>query len=539
MPKSGAPRPTPMTWEWVGPYGAWALGLAGWILYSMAGPVESLAPQLVILVQVAGVTTISAGVLGVFGFWWVAGRRRSTSGRLAVLVAGVVVLGTLTAAGWLLPPPPPSPLQTKAAQLLARRLTTEQGRFRGVPLTAHFNHLGWPDDEGRPDARQRVVFMGDSFLEVRSSRNLAARVESALGAAGLDVDVVNVAQADTGPVPEYRHWFFEQVLPQKPDQVVLFLYTMNDLVPGFRFEPYQSPRIEIGIGASQVSGLGSRLTEGLARLAEHHTVFHSRAALVRLLPGGVDGDLAYLAALAHDAAGSRRGPATTVARLAVGLLGQARHWRRLARAGTTCAGQPWQQGWAEYERIFRRPVSERLDAIGAFIAANYCEAPDATPYISALRRQPPDVRQFITSEPDMPYYLFPAVAGAAGARGPGAPTGDVDATAAAYVRLVLEMRQAAHGQGSRFAVVLIPEASMVDSEFRTFWRGLRLPMEQLTATHALHRTLASALMTAGVRTLDLAREPGLLDGGFWLMDGHFNDVGHDRVSSRLALWLQP
>lgn len=140
----------------------------------------------------------------------------------------------------------------------------------------------------------------------------------------------------------------------------------------------------------------------------------------------------------------------------------------------------------------------------------------------------------------MPYYLFPAVAAAAGAVTPAArPLPELGLAIESYVRLLEEMDAAARHQGATLEVVLIPEASMADAEFRAFWRGMPLPSEPLSIAHALHRSLASALANTGIRTLDLADEPGLLDGAYWFLDGHFNDTGNARVASRVARWLHP
>lgn len=190
----------------------------------------------------------------------------------------------------------------------------------------------------------------------------------------------------------------------------------------------------------------------------------------------------------------------------------------------------------DYHRIFSLPRAARLEAIGASVARDYCGLSDPRPFVDTLRRQNGRFRDYVTAEPDMHYYLFPAVAEAAGllrpARGPTRP--QIQETATEYGKLFGEMHEAARAQGVRFTVVLIPEAAMVDESFRRFWGGLTTFQEIFAPLPELHREVAKSLDRRDIETIDLASEPDLMQGAYWELDGHFNEVGNQRVAERIA-----
>jgi len=539
MAPPAEPRPAPTTWEWVAPYAGWGLCVAALVLSLAATRLEGPAPRWVPAAFRAAVGTGALGVACLGLLVWSARRRRSRQGLVALGVSGAVWLLLLSAAAWVLPPPPPSDLQESLRAVVARRGEAGDTSFRGTRIVNRFNRLGWPDDEFRDAAARRLVFIGDSFLEVRSTRNLAARVEDHLRADGADVDVLNLSQADTGPTVDYRHRFFELALPRAPERIVVFIYAMNDLLPGYTFQSYRPPGLTVSDEAAATPGLAPPVAAALRALAEAGTRLESRRALLARLPANPDAELAYMVSVSSAPRRAARGPGAAVSAAADALIHQAQRVRgRWRRVGGGCAGFPWLEVADEYQQLFLAPRPERLDRIGRFIAERYCGMSDAAPFIAALRRQPEDVRAFVTAEADMPYYLFPAVAEAAGVPVPRTVGVDPRATAVEYARLLGEMAAAARARGVAFSVVLIPEAAMSDTAFRRFWSGLTSFESLMGTPHLLHRALARALAEAGIDTLDLAAEAGLLDGGYWPLDGHFNEQGNARVAAHLAAWLR-
>jgi hypothetical protein len=193
----------------------------------------------------------------------------------------------------------------------------------------------------------------------------------------------------------------------------------------------------------------------------------------------------------------------------------------------------------DYHRIFTLPRAVRLEAIGASVARDYCGSSAPGPFVDTLRRQNGRFREYVTADPDGNYYLFPAVAEAAGfmrpARGPTRP--QIQETAGEYGKFFGEMNEAARAQGMRFTVVLIPEAAMVDESFQRFWGGLTTFQEIFAPLPELHLELAKSLDRRDIETIDLASEPGLMQGAYWELDGHFNELGNQRVAERIAAEL--
>ena len=78
---------------------------------------------------------------------------------------------------------------------------------------------------------------------------------------------------------------------------------------------------------------------------------------------------------------------------------------------------------------------------------------------------------------------------------------------------------------------------MVDESFRRFWRGLTTFQQIFAPLPDQHRELAQSLHGSGIETIDLALEPDLMRGAYWELDGHFNELGNQRVAERIAAAL--
>ena len=75
----------------------------------------------------------------------------------------------------MMPPPPPKAFQQGLQEIVARRGRTVTETCRGIDVRMRTNSLGWSDDELDNDTRRDVAFIGDSFLEVRSTPNSGGR----------------------------------------------------------------------------------------------------------------------------------------------------------------------------------------------------------------------------------------------------------------------------------------------------------------------------------------------------------------------------
>jgi hypothetical protein len=555
------------TWEWWVPYLSCVLIVVGWSL-TLSNATPGSCDALLAPVSFARGLVALGGILFVMQLGY-ALQRRSVAACFVLAYAAVLVSTSLIVVAHVLREPPSAStnLQASLQRVLDRRASESNYDFHGVRLHEKVNRFGWHDDEPRANAALRYAFVGDSFLEVRSSRNLARRVEGLLHEEGLDVEILNYSVSDTGP-NEYRHRFYEVALPERPDGIVLFLYGGNDLLLDFEFAPYVHPEFR-ATRASEAfaASLSPALGRQMRRLRRSEVVFRSREEFLSHLraPEG-DAPLLYLAALAYSTLGAD--PDAPIERVRALLRRGARAaLTRIDPAVTTfsaessgCLARDWSGLWDEYQRIFDLPPHKRLEAIGTFVAERYCGRRDDERFVAVLERQSPEFRQFLIEQADMPYFLFPAVATAA-LRGPeagrrerrqepparsdrldreegGVHPATLTRAVNQYVDFLCELRDAAAARGTRFIVVLIPEATLTDASFRMFWSGFPGFERTFAARNALHRALAAELSKT-FELLDLASYPNLLDACYWPLDGHLNEAGNARVAELLARkWLR-
>src|SRR5262245_31648349 len=287
-------------WEWWLPYAGWLLCIAGWSLTLLErdGIVElrerALSPLATWFLGIGASAIILQLMYGIL--------RRSPVSIAAVLYAGFVSgLGLVLTATFLPSAETPSQLQQSLRRLLERRSAVGEALFHGIRITHKTNKFGWEDDEPSRVATVRYGFVGDSFLEVNSSRNLARRVEDILRQDDIDVDVLNLSISDTDP-SEYRHRFYEVALTEAPSQILMFLYTGNDYSLDYKYEPYRHPTFWLTPQAVKFGGqLSPTLAGELQSLSDAGIKFYSREGFVNRLhasPG--DASLVYLAALAYS-----------------------------------------------------------------------------------------------------------------------------------------------------------------------------------------------------------------------------------------------
>ena len=302
VPTTADPRPEPTTWEWTLPYAGWCSCLGSWALALLAIDLSATPSRFGPIVYVLSWVAGAMGVAALMSLWIVAGRRGSASGRLAVGVSGAVVVLVWAGAAWMMPPLPQTAFQQSLQEVVDRRGRTATERFRGIDVRMRTNSLGWADDEFDSDTRQAVAFVGDSFLELRSTRNLAELVEVHLGDRDVDLDILNLSRAGSGPI-EYRHRFFEVALPLRPAGVVMFVYSLNDLEPGYRFEAYEHPTYYVtGDAVALAREVSAAFAAPMQHLADAHEPLYSQRDLVDQLPPRPDRQLAYFAALASSRA---------------------------------------------------------------------------------------------------------------------------------------------------------------------------------------------------------------------------------------------
>ena len=95
------------------------------------------------------------------------------------------------------------------------------------------NSWGMRDRErtlAKPAATDRVVFVGDSFVESRfTPLSLPAAVERGMAAAGRPIEAIDLGVSATGP-RSYYYRIRDVALALSPDVLLLFIYAGNDFV---------------------------------------------------------------------------------------------------------------------------------------------------------------------------------------------------------------------------------------------------------------------------------------------------------------------
>jgi hypothetical protein len=101
-------------------------------------------------------------------------------------------------------------------------------------VSVAYNSRGFRDTEhayARPAATQRIVVLGDSFMEAYSVELEEAfhkQLEAALGSRGRSVEVINLGVGGYGTLQEYL-MFMHEGRRYEPDYVLLAFYPGNDL----------------------------------------------------------------------------------------------------------------------------------------------------------------------------------------------------------------------------------------------------------------------------------------------------------------------
>ena len=441
-------------------------------------------------------------------------------------------------------PPQYSEIQKQLQLQLARRGTSSQTTHRGVVQSSSFNTWGWADEDWQWQATEEpLVFIGDSFLEVRSSRNLASRTEELLRQ-----PLINLSKGGTGP-SYYRFLLREVALPLSPRHVFVFLYEANDLFPSFRHSEYRHPCIRATAEAIRELGDRSEAAASLRRVADNRRCFTSREALLAELDDGLspnDQYLAYLATYAYSTETSQMGPLLPrTTRRVTGWLTEARRlfcaflWRT-----PESTWRDWRDFYPEYEAVYDLPAEQRLEAIARVISRRYLGSSDHRQCLEVLESQDQELKGVLIEEADMIYYLLPAVARAIRGRQAGRD-GEPAAEASRrgcdplnqYVQLFREMDRRVRDAGGRLTLVMIPEASYGDAAFRSFW----LPMidfnQHFARKHGLYLELRDEL-ARDMEVIDLLRYRSELNHGYWRFDGHFNEKGNSVVARILASYLE-
>lgn len=461
---------------------------------------------------------------------------------LLLIFALVAVTETMFAV-----PVPPTHAQKLLIEQLRRRheeITTPYHGSLFIPGKA--NQLGWMDrDHDLGKKPRRILFIGDSMLEVRSRRRLALRLEDRFQSSH-PVEVVNLSMTGSDP-KDYRFRLNEYALDYQPDHIFIFLYGPNDFELTPPYEAYRPKVIRVTpatIESVKTLGLPPETLQRLQQMQGGQ--YPDRSRFLQAVGGQLNptqSQLLYTAAVAYSDAETRNFLHSTRSRLSsLGVKLVDGLSRALRAARRPVPNFPDPQWWAHPEfkerekAVYQLPRGQRLRALAELYAQSMQYPPG--PVYQLLREQSAEMQAWLIEEQDMLWFLAVPLNRLTGLELTPGPEDDglrrfnADRVEM-YARLLREMSETAEQHGSKLTYVFIPTPGLADRDFVHFWNG-KLPTEWSAKSYG--QVLSK--VTGRVSLIDLGRDPDRFRGGYWPLDGHWNDRANDTVADILADFLR-
>ncbi len=475
--------------------------------------------------------------------------RERTEARFSLLIATLSYAVFIALLEVFLPPLPHqySNIQ-RALQLQVERANTHWGyTFREIQVRLSYNELGWADEEQDyvSSAREKIVFIGDSFLEVSSEQPLASRTQALLNRSRANIDILNFSKDNTGP-EHYRHRFYEFTPDVQPDRLFLFLYEANDMYAGYTYRPYAHQPFSVTKNALEHKNslhLPKEVLHRLDDLQKQEAVFQSKAEFLTALDGfelsETQKNLTYLTVYGYFTEINHTYSVfpkffAALNRFPEKMIDYVREeWFHTLPAQRRNAAELYRR----YTQIFNRQQPERLEALAKFLSQEYLRVENYQPCLELLKQQSEEFRAYLTTQSDMMFYLFQAVEqalyGTAISKKMPADDTTIDQTTDEYVKLFDEIQNICEANDIELTIVLIPEASYADQDFYQFW----LPMidfhQFFSEQHSLYLSLKEKLNTH-MPVIDLGEFSHQLRNSYWKFDGHWNEKGNQKISAILA-----
>ncbi|MEO5359110.1 MAG: hypothetical protein H7843_01540 [Nitrospirota bacterium] len=434
--------------------------------------------------------------------------------------------------------------QITLQRLIGRRLTIKDTHFRGAVHRESFNSTGWPDKERLPAeaGKRQIVFIGDSFLQVRSTNNAAWLVEEKLKPADKDIETINLSQDDTDPL-DYRFRFYELAFDYNPAHVVIFLCLANDLDINYKYTPYKHEPFYVSDQA--VLYLASRVERGvlreLIRLKNTNVLFADKGSLINaLMPFKLPINklnFIYLAVTAHNSASHGKAfPLEGSFPKLLATFCQLWQDRVSGTPPSIKAKLAAKENYRNYVRCYSLPKEQRLAAVAKLIAKQ--DNPELI--VSKLSLLDEKFLTEFLQEPDMTYVSFPAIEKFVYNKPASFDEPSTQAVTEAvdnYMLLFMELQAEAARRNIGLTFVLIPETSLIDEEYYNFWLPLIDFRKKLGTVHALGTGLSSRL-PAAAQTIDLNNYKNDFNMGYWHFDGHWNDKGNEAAAAIVSSYLK-
>ncbi|MFN8610758.1 MAG: hypothetical protein U0931_24670 [Vulcanimicrobiota bacterium] len=465
------------------------------------------------------------------------------------LLCNLLLIVTLVAATetFFALPVRPTHAQELLIEQLRRRHEEIKTPYHGsLFLPGKANQLGWMDGEHDFARRpRRILLIGDSMLEVRSRRRLALRLEDRFRKTR-PIEVVNLSMTASDP-KDYRFRLNEYALDYRPEHIFLFLYGPNDFELTPPYQAYHPTAVRITPGtleAARELGLSESSLEKLRQLSGRR--FEDRSALLRAVgvdSPSIEAHLLYTVAVAYSDAETRgflHSTSTRLESLGIKLTdGASQVLRLMGRPVPVFADPRW---WSKPEfkqrekAIYQLPRELRLRALAELYGQSMHYPPG--PVYQLLRRQSPQMQEWLSAEQDMLWFLAVPLNRLSGLELTPGPEDDglrrfnADRVEM-YGRLLREMVATAERNGTRLTYVFIPTPGLADPDFVKFWNG-KPPTEWSAKSY--RQVLAK--VTGRVSLIDLGSQPERFRGGYWPLDGHWNDRANDTVADIVSEFLR-
>jgi len=483
------------------------------------------------LAEIARLSSWAATLIALFVLFHALRGRHRAFARFSLIYSATLaaLLVWLSEVFFPLPTPPTNAQKLLIEQLRRRNeeLTTPYHGSLLVPGRA--NDLGWRDrDHAFAKKGKRILFIGDSMLEVRSRQRLASRIE-----ARLPVEVVNLSIEGSDPL-DYRFRLHEYAFDYQPDHIFVFLYGPNDFALTPPFEPYRPPPVRVTgqtLASAPSTGLPPATLKRLRQLIGH--TYLDRKSLLEAVGGQLSRKqqhLLYTLAVAYSDAETRRPLQSTRSRF-VNLA------TRLVECGTTTDGPffPDPQWWSspafeqKQAQIYRLPQPARLPALAQLYAESMGVPPEQVEQF--LRSQTPQLQTWLTGEPDKLWFLAIPLNRLSPTLSPPNPPQPIQLEV--YERLLTEMTQTAQTHGCKLTYVFIPTPGEADPDFNAFWANSPPTEASAPAYRAVLKQIQGRLSV-----IDLATPPNQFRGGYWPLDGHWTDHGNEVAADILVDFLR-
>ncbi len=448
-----------------------------------------------------------------------------------------------------------SEFQQSIQAQIDRRSKTVQETFCGVETQVTANSLGWIDkDRNITSSDKRIVFIGDSFLEIRSKKNVALRVEENLQSRNHPVEVINLSKTDTRPQPDYQHKFNEFAFDYNPDHIFIFIYSGNDLSTHYIHSPYKHFRYKVSQEAVNYLANAAINSDLLGKLHDVHNrgeIFKSKHDFLSQLHGTSQEyyplNLSYLACLGYSTIGgisvSEKLFPNAVIRLKATRQEISNRLKRIRRSlknkkKLDCACILDDEIRASYQSIFEQPEEMRLELIARFIADDYCQNSDYMQYHQILKGLDPLFIKLIINEPDGLGAIVPSVVGAASGeiKLKSVRPDRVERASTEYMKLFNEFYQIAINRGVVLTIVFIPVATNVDEQFIQFWQPLRGKGKGDGRGPPMVEAIKPK-MDGKIPFIDLTDFSEQFQGCHWIFDGHWNEKGNETAAKILSNYI--